>query len=231
MASFSPGNSITRVAGQSLLSKVSFLEDFHQGSGWSATDDIGSFDLVGGSASLTLSDAELNGVAIITSNSTTATSITQNGEPWKLGASKTITFETRVALTDADGMSFFAGLCITNVAPFTTSLTDYVGFFSTDGSIKYGCGKDNNNVPGSGTSGETDADSGVDFADTTWAVLQFVVHGTSSVDFYVNGALVGRIEATLPDNENLTAHVGMVGSAEVIWVDYVAVESDRDTAA
>lgn len=231
MASFSPGNSITRVAGQSLLSKVEFHEDFIQGSGWSATDDIGSFDLVGSSATLTLSDVELNGVAIITSNSTTATNIQQNGRPFKLAANRRITFETRVALTDADGMSFFAGLCIPNVAPFTTSLTDYIGFFTTNGVISFGCGKDNNNVPGSGTSGETDVASSVSFADTTWAVLQFVVNGTSSVDFYVNGTQVGRIEATLPDNEALVAHVGMVGSSEVIWVDYVAVESDRDTAA
>lgn len=225
------GNSINRVAGQSLKSKVLLDEDFIQGSSWSATDDIATFDLVGASATLTLSDVELNGVAIITSNSTTATNIQQNGEPYALGVNKKIIFETRVALTDADGMSFFAGLCIPNVAPFTTSLTDYVGFFTTDGNIKYGCGKDNNNVPGSGTSGETDADSGVDFADTTWAVLQFVVNGTNSVDFYVNGAHVGRVDTNLPDNEPLTAHVGMVGSGEVIWVDYVVVESDRDTAA
>ena len=225
------GNFINRVAGQSLKSKVLLDEDFIQGASWSATDDIATFDLVGASATLTLSDAELNGVAIITSNSTTATNIQQNGEPYKLGANKTITFETRVALTDADGMSFFAGICIPNVAPFTTSLTDYIGFFTTDGNIKYGCGKNNNNVPGSGTSGETDADSGVDFADTTWAVLQFVVNGTSAVDFYINGTHVGRVDTNLPDDEPLTAHVGMVGSAEVIWVDYVVVESARDTAA
>lgn len=216
--------------GDSIADGVEFFEDFLAGPVASATDDSAPFDLVGTSAGITLSDALLNGVGILLSNSTNPAFLVQNGEPFKLEAGKTQIFETRLNLADADGMSFFAGLAITSANPFSGSLTDYVGFFTTDGNIKYGCGKDNNNVPGSGTSGETDADSGLDFADATFVTLQAAIVGTSHVNFYVDGVFVGKVTSNLPDNENLTVTIGAVGSAETVNIDYVKVLSPRSLA-
>lgn len=217
-------------AGAPIAPDVFFFEDFLGGTAASATDDLASFDLVGTSASLVLANDELNGVGTLTSNSTNAALLMQNGEPYKVASGRTIEFETRVNLTDHDGMSFFAGICITTAEVFTTSLTDYIGFFTTDGSINIGCGKDNNNVPGSGTSGETDTDTGVDFASDIWVTLKFIVNGTDSVDFYVDGAKVGRITTNLPTDENLAAAVETIGSGETIDIDYVAVRMTRDLA-
>lgn len=217
--------------GGSIMDAVDFKVDFLAGPAASATDDAAPFDLVGTSAGLVLADDELNGVGTLTSNSTNQAFLVQNGEPFKLQTGVTVMGEARVNLTDADGMSFIFGIGITNANPFTTSWTDYVGLFTTDGNIKYGCGKDNNNVPGSGTSGETDADSGVDFADDTWTVLKFVAYGTNVVKFFVDGVFVGQVTSNLPDNENLAAHIGMVGSSETIDIDYVRVIATRDTAA
>lgn len=217
--------------GDPIATDVLFEEDFLKGPVASSTDDAATFDLVGTSATLALADDELNGVGTLTSNSTNQAFLVQNGEPYKLEAGKLQIFETRVNLTDADGMSFFAGLCITNANPFSGSLTDYVGFFTTNGSIMVGCGKDNNNVPGSGTSGETDVDSGVDFADDTWVTLQAAIHGTDYVNFYVDGAFVAKIATNLPDNENLTVEIGAVGSAEVVDIDYAKVIAPRNVTA
>lgn len=217
--------------GDSLLSGVEFIEDFLQGPVASATDDAAAFDLVGTSAGLVLADDEVNGVGTLTSNSTNPAGLVANGEAFKLRSGTTIYYEARVNLTDADGMSFFTGLAITSANPFSGSLTDYVGFFTTNGSINFGCGKDNNNVPGSGTSGETDTDSGLDFADDTWVRLGFAVSGTDEVRFYVDGAYVGKITTNLPDNEQLTPTLFTVGSAETVDVDYVYAVAPRDFSA
>jgi hypothetical protein len=213
--------------GDSPLAGVSFVEDFLQGPAASATDDAASFDLVGTSAGLTLSDSLLNGVGVLLSNSTNPAGLVGNGEPFALADRKTIYYEARVSLADADGMSFFTGLAITSANPFSGSLTDYVGFFTTDGNIKIGCGKNNNNVPGSGTSGETDTDTGLDFADNTMVRLGFAVSGTDEVRFYVDGVYVGKITTDLPDDENLTPTLFTVGSAETVNVDYIAALAPR----
>ena len=220
------GNSVSRVAGQPIIDRVWAGSDFLNGPAVSATVDIGVFHLSGASASVALADDELNGVATITSNSTTAATLILNGEPFHLAANRRIQFDARVNLTDHDGMSFFAGLAVTAASP-TVASTDHIGFYTTDGTIRIACGKDATAVG----SGDTNASAGVSFASDTWVVLSFVVNGTDSVDFYVDGSHVGRLSAGLPDNENLTIEVGTIGSAEVFDIDYAFVESPRDTAA
>lgn len=196
-------------------------EDFVKGPVASSTDDAATFDLVGTSAALTLEDGEEYGVGKLVSNTTNVAALVQNGEPVKLAANKKIIFDARVKLADADGMSYFIGLAITDSDHWATSLTDYIGFFTTDGNIKAGCGKDNNNVPGSGTSGESDEDTGEDFADDTYVRLQFIVNGTTSVDFYVDGTKTNSITTNLPTDEQLTATISQKGSAETTYVDSV----------
>lgn len=220
----------TSPEGASSAPDVIFFEDFF-GPEPSATDDLATFDLVGSSAGSALADDELNGVCTLTSNSTTEAQLVQNGEPYRLSAGRRIIFETRVNLTDHDGMNFAAGIGITDADVHATSWTDYIGFFTTDGNIKIGCGKDNNNVPGSGTSGETDTDTGIDFASDRWVVLKFIVEGTTEVKFFVDGVFAGRITTNLPDNENLTAIIATKGDGETVDVDYVLVKCQRDTAA
>ena len=219
------GNSFNRVAGQPIIDRVFLGSDFLHGPVASTTDDAAVFDLVGTSAGLTLADDEVNGVGTLASNSTNPAFLILNGEPISLRTDNTIQADFRVNLTDADGMSFFAGLSITAANPITAS-SDFIGFYTTDGTIRIACGK-NATAPGTG---DTNASAGVSFADDTWVKLTFVVHGTEAVDFYVDGSHVGRITSGLPNDENLTLEVGCVGSGETVDIDYALVESERDWA-
>lgn len=196
-------------------------EDFVKGPAASATDDAATFDLVGTSAALTLEDDELFGVGKLVSNTTNQAQLTQNGEPIKLAAGRKVWFEARVKLADADGMSFFCGLAITDADVHDTNLTDYVGFFTTDGTLKVGCAKNSDNVPGSGTTGETDESTGTTLADDTFVVLRFEVDGLTAVKFYVNGVLTNTITSTICDDEQLTTIIAAKGSAETVEIDYV----------
>lgn len=207
-------------------------EDFVKGGVASATDDALPFDLVGTSAALTIEDNSDNGVGKLVSNSTNPAYLIQNGEPVLLKANRILIFEYYGGLADADGQNFFSGLAITNANVFSGSVTDYIGFFVLTGnaSINYGAGKNNDSTPGSGTSTvETDADSGVDFADSSgngddFRYLKVIVNGTSSARFFVDGVQVGEItetDGTLPDDEYLTVTWGGVGSAETMYADYL----------
>lgn len=197
----------------------------------SATADAAPFHLVGTSAALTLDDNVLGGRAKLVSNTTNPAVLQGNGEPFKLRPKTKTYFEADVMLADFDGTSFFVGLAITNVDPFTTSLTDYVGFFTTDGVIKIGCGKNNNNVPGSGTSGETDqaaAIAGVNqsFADNTLVTLAFIAYGTDRIKFFVNEKFAGTITSDIPDDEFLTVTFANKGSAETAYFDNILCVQD-----
>lgn len=215
-------------AGQSIPQSCVFIaEDCVQGPVASATADIATFKLEGASAAFTLEDGEQFGVGKLVSDSTTVAALVQNGEPVKLAANKKIIFNARVKLADADGMSYFVGLGITDTDPWTTNFTDYIGFFTTDGNIKAGCGMNNDNVPGSGTTGETDEDTGSDFADDTYVNLQLVVNGTSSVEFYVNGTLTNKITTNLPTDEQLTTIIAQKGDGETTYVDFAYGTMDR----
>lgn len=220
------GNSFNRVAGQPIVDRVQFGSDFLHGPVASSTDDAAVFDLVGTSAGLVLADDEVNGVGTLTSNSTNVALLVLNGEPISLRANNEIQVDARVNLTDADGMSFFAGIAKTTADPFS-AMTDYIGFYTTDGSIKIGTGK-NATSAGAGSGAYTEIDTGLDFANDTWAKLTFNVHGTTAVDFYVDGVHVGRITTNLPDDENLTLVGGQIGSGETVDFDYLFGEADRD---
>ena len=210
---------------------VVFFEDFLQGPEPSSTADAASFLMSGTSAATAFANDERNGVITAVSNSTNPLSLQGNGEPFRLTSSNSIYFETRINLTDHDGMSWFAGLAITDTSVWSGALTDYVGFFgANEVNINYGTGKDNDAVPGSGTTGETDADSGKDAADDTWMILSFRTVGTSQVRFFVDGTFVGSSSSNLPDNEDLTATIDFLGSGETVDIDYVLVVGDRDIA-
>lgn len=198
------------------------FEHFTGGAIASSTDDAAVFDLVGTSAALTLSDSLLGGVGVLASNSTNPAFLVQNGESVKLAANRTIIYESRFALADYDGMSYFNGLAITNANPFSGSLTDYVGFFTTTGVLQAGCGKNNNNVPGSGTSGETDSSTGVTLADNTFVTGKIIIDGLTQVRFFVNNALTNTITTNLPDDEQLCVTIGTLGSGETVYTDYAA---------
>lgn len=220
--------------GQRWKRAITFDVDCVMGPIASSTADAAPFLMSGTSAGLTIEDDLDGGVAKLLSNSTNQAVLQGNGEPFRLDAGIDTVFEARVKLADADGQNFFVGLAITDTDPFATSLTDYVGFFAVDTSalIKIGCGKDNNNVPGSGTSGETDQTAAVDgsnksFADDTFVLLQFLIFGTSRVKFFVDQQYAGTINTNLPDNENLTVTFANKGSAESSFFDYIVCAQDR----
>lgn len=217
--------------GQSIIPPVVFEALPSRGGPVHSTSaDIAPFLMSGTSAGLVISDSLTEGVATATSNSTNQLTLQGNGEPFKLATGNVIAFEANVALTDADGMSFFVGLAITDTAPWSTNLTDYVGFFTTNGTINIGCGKNCDNVPGSGTTGETDqaaTSSTTAFADATYARLQFYCYDTTLVRFYVNGSFAGLIRSNIPDDEDLTVTLGFVGDGEVVTFRSIACYGRR----
>ena len=233
---YSPNSPQIGRPAQSLLARPShFLWDPSTGSnGASATANIAQMLMSGTSAAVTLADSTGYGPAFTcTSSTTNPLTLQANGEPFKVTANTGIHFQAHVALTDADGMSFFAGLAITDTTPWTTSLTDYIGFFAVNQyALQIGAGMNNDAVPGSGTTGETDqaADTTVTastMVDATFVQLDFITHGTTKVVYYVNGQNVGTITTNLPTDEDLTPTLAFVGTGEVVTCKLMSCVGDR----
>ena len=158
-----------------------------------------------------------------------------NGEAFKLAAGRTIVFETRISVDDADTIDLFIGLGIDDVLPIT-AISDYVGFGLVDGDPTVMCltGKNSTGeavVTGNGT---TLTDSATDFSDgtasTNFIVCRFVAT-SEQVDFYLDGThIVSHTGANIPDDEHLTPTVAIRnGSAAVstVNIDYIYCSSTR----
>lgn len=107
-------------------------------------------------------------------------------------ANKAIYMESVVQVSDADVTEFIWGLTDPGDQSLWASAAiptcnNFIGFIShaADANIDYGATK-------AGTA-DIDNDSGQDFADATRVRLAFVVYGTSSVEFFVNGVSVGSL--------------------------------------
>lgn len=231
---YSPFVPLIRHDGQRMVRATTFVALPGMAPWASATGDAALFKLNGSSAALTIEDGIPDGACKLLSSSTNPAGLQANGENFALASDVTIAFETTLYLTDSDGMSFVAGLGITNTDPWTTSWTDWIGFYCVNSTtIRIGCAKNSAGVPGSGAAG-LETNSAVistintpTFADATYVTLAFVVHGTDRVKFYVNQEYAGTISSTLPDDEQLTPTIAIVGSAESVFVRNMVVAANR----
>tara|TARA_R100000808_G_scaffold22150_1_gene48068 strand:- start:463 stop:1260 length:798 start_codon:yes stop_codon:yes gene_type:complete len=158
-----------------------------------------------------------------------------NGEGFKLDAGRTIVFETRIAIADADDFDLFIGLGIADDIPIT-AISDYVGFGMVDGDAtpQAVTGKNSTGeaiVAGNGTS-LSDLGAANDLSDgtasTNFVVLKFVATA-AEVKFYVDGTLTATHAGNIPDDEYMTPTISMRNGADsnTLFVDYIYCSQNR----
>lgn len=179
------------------------------------------------SASVAIAADTANGRLLLTSAATTnddGASI-QGNEIWLPAAGRTIWFETRLQVADADDMDVMAGLSVNFATNPEAALTaaDRICFQIDDGNASILC-----KTESGGT--ETSTDSGVDAADATDVTLGFKVNGTTQVEFYVNRNLVATHTTNIPTTELTFAFMEISGSVtgtKSMSIDYFGVWGTR----
>lgn len=171
-------------------------------------------------------DAEPGGVLRITpgTSANDFVSCQLNGEAFAVAANRRIWFEARFKTNDADDIKFFLGLCSTDVTgstagPILDGTNDSIGFRNVLGNTTtFLCLTEDDATETTSTAGT--------LADDTFTTVALEVIGTDQVKFYVNGALVARHTANLPDAAAALTLSMEVGSptgttATTLEVDYI----------
>ena len=259
---YNPGvmNPIVGPDPTSLLSHATYFDDFFEG-GWTKdkaltdeTEHTGKFsnnaeggawnvsfhaggDNVSTDETLHIANAGDHGVLqmVTDADDNDVMSMQLNGEAFQLAAGRTIVFETRISVDDADTIDLFIGLAIDDILPIT-AISDYVGFGLVDADETVMCltGKNSTGeavVTGNGT---TLTDSATDFSDgtasTNFIVCRFVAT-SEQVDFYLDGThIVSHTGSTIPDDEHMTPTVAIrngSGATSAVNIDYIYCSSTR----
>ncbi len=203
---------------------MSIFDDFNQvaidsTNDWTVVKDAG--------ASVALAADTENGEVALTSAATTdndGASI-QGNEIFLPESSRTIWFETKLKVSDADQMDVCAGLTVnfaTNPEAMLTA-ADRICFQIDDGDASILC-----KTESGGT--ETSTDSGLDASDATFVTLGFRVSETGKVKFYVNRNLVATHTTNIPTTEMTIGIMELSGDAtgtKSMNVDYVMAAQTR----
>jgi len=189
----------------------------------------------------------LNGVGILTTTNEDAHSCgLTTGKVFDVGKMAPINIECRVQFPDLDTKAFYFGLTdvnddttilegnnlVASGASLTLSASDLCGFLidaeatdDEDWIMVYNGGT---------TSGETtianiDADN--DAVAGEWDVLRLEVSINGTARWYVNGVLKQTVEGAVSTSTDL-AVLAMIetraASNEYAWIDYIAIEANRD---
>jgi len=205
---------------------VTFFDDFLSDS---TDDSVDTWTIVKDTgASVAPEPDELNGGVELKSTATTdddGASIQLTDEVFALESGKKLWYEAKFKVSDADQMDVFAGLCenfATNPEACLTS-SNRVGFQIDDGGASILCKSESGDT-------ETSNDSGVDAADDTYVTVGFKFDGGSSVEFYVNRALVATHTTNIPTANLTVAFMEVSGDAsgtKEMVADYVFVCKER----
>ena len=189
----------------------------------------------------------LNGVGILTTTNEDAHSVgLTTGKVFDVGKMAPINIECRVQFPDLDTKAFYFGLTDVNgdtailegenlvaaSGTLTLSASDLCGFLidaeatdDEDWIMVYNGGT---------TSGETtianiEADN--DAVAAEWDVLRLEVSINETARWYVNGVLKQTVEGAVSTSTDL-AVLAMIearaASNEYAWIDYIAIEANRD---
>ena len=189
----------------------------------------------------------LNGVGILTTTNEDAHSCgLTTGKVFDVGKMAPINIECRVQFPDLDTKAFYFGLpdvnddttilegnnLVASGASLTLSASDLCGFLidaeatdDEDWIMVYNGGT---------TSGETtianiDADN--DAVAGEWDVLRLEVSINGTARWYVNGVLKQTVEGAVSTSTDL-AVLAMIearsAAIEYAWIDYIAIEANRD---
>lgn len=177
----------------------------------------------GGSASEALANAD-GGVLLITNDAADndADFFQKVGESFKFEAGKQLVFAARFQVSDATESDFVMGLQITDTTPLAVS--DGVYFMKDDGDASLDFHVTKNSTSTSATAVAT-------VADATYLVVGFYYDGKSSIEYSVNGVVLGSVATTnLPDDEELTISFGIqngAAAAKTMSVDYIFAAKER----
>lgn len=179
------------------------------------------------SASVAIEADTLGGRLLMSSAATTDNdgSSIQGNEIFKVVADKDIWFETKLQVSDADQMDVFVGLTVNFATNPEAALTaaDRIGFQIDDGGASILC-----KTEAGGT--ETSTDSGQDAADATDVTLGIHVVSNTSVEFYVDRALVATHTANITTENMAVAAMELSGDAtgtKSMAVDYLYCRAAR----
>ena len=189
----------------------------------------------------------LNGVGILTTTNEDAHSIgLTTGKVFDVGKMAPINIECRVQFPDLDTKAFYFGLTDVNgdtailegenLVASGTSLTltasDLCGFLldaeatdDEDWIMVYNGGT----TTGETTIANIDADN--DAVAGEWDVLRLEIAPNGTARWFVNGALKQTVEGAVSTSTDL-AVIAMIearsAAIEYAWIDYIAIEANRD---
>ena len=149
-------------------------------------------------------------------------SLQKVGESYRFASGKELFFEARFKVSDATQSDVVIGLQITDTTPLDVS--DGVFFIKADGSTSVSLLVEKN-----GTA--TTTSSVATMANDTFISLGFYYDGASSIQYSVNGVVVGTsVTTNLPDDEDMTVTIALQNGeavAKTMTVDYVFVAKER----
>lgn len=205
---------------------VALFDDFDREALDSGTDHRWN-EVKDSGASISIASDELGGILDISSAATTDNDggLLQGNEIFQAQTGKSLWFESRVRLHDADDQDFFVGLSETAATNPENILTasNRIGFQVSEGDASILCKAESGDT-------ETSKDSEIDASDLTWMKLGFRLYSTSHVWFYVNRVLVATITTNIPTALMAPAIFSLSGSASGTFVtsaDYIGVWAER----
>jgi hypothetical protein len=157
----------------------------------------------------------------------------KKGESFLLAAGKKAMFKARFKLSDATQSDFLIGLAITDTVLLDTTsggadgFTDGITFVKNDGvaTLDVYCQKD-------ATTGQTSTSGIATLVDATYVTVAWYYDGTGNLEYYVNNAHKGTLNASstyLPDTELTVSYALANGAAaaKTASIDYILAAIER----
>ncbi len=191
--------------------------------------------------------APLSGVIILeTDDADKTTTAIATSKGFDAGLMGTLVLETRVQFDNLDTKVCFIGFCdenadslsiedniidVTTTATIENTASDMVGFFWQDEITLHeewhACYR------GGSAASSTDTDDnnlGVDAVAGEWQIIRIEVDNNGTARWYIDGVLLKTLEGALSTTTDVAAVVGVGGhgGVELMFVDYVLVEANRD---
>jgi hypothetical protein len=162
-------------------------------------------------------------------------SIQQNGTPWYFATGKPLYFETRIVVEDVSEAWWFVGLAIPNTdilasgAGTVDDITGFCGLGTT--AIQFISNADNSDSINA-TAG-TIADGAIATASTTAVKLAMYWDGVDTVNYYIDGVYIGKVNTAAKINSDEGMAISFVidnqdgAAAEQLYIDYIYVAQVR----
>jgi hypothetical protein len=218
LTNVSESNSLADLGMPSPTKFHTFMEDFdyYAAADWTVTEtDSG--------ATQALTDGD-GGWLLVTNTAADndLVGIQKKGESFRFASGKKLFFEARFKVSDATQSDLAIGLQITDTTPL--DITDGVFFIKADGSTSVSFVVEKNNTATTTTAVAT-------MANDTFITLGFNYDGGSSIQYCVNGVVVGTsVTTNLPDDEDLTISFAIQNGeavAKTMTVDYILCSKER----